>query len=124
MTNNAATFMALAERCEQATGPSRAIEIAITEALLSLSDERHECINAQWIGEHTFPYTASLDAIVSLIERELPGECWRVESAKLDFRPCASIGTIGPNIDAATPVLALAAAFLRAKASLAGEDAK
>ncbi|MBX3504432.1 MAG: hypothetical protein KF895_03060 [Parvibaculum sp.] len=60
-------------------------------------------------------YTASLDATISLIERELPGFSWRVGT---DGPGDAPFGWVGRDDEvghlAATPALALLLAFLTA----------
>jgi hypothetical protein len=117
-------WIALAERCEKATGPEREIDAAIHDAVYGGSEACGAVIRwgggVQWIA----PYTSSLDAITALIERELPemrwlcrtnneggfGNLYRKATLDLsDFRawPCY----------AATPALALCAAFCRACAS-------
>ena len=104
-------WLALAERCAEATGRDNNLEWDLMEA--SLPDLiGHVC---------TVPsYTGSLDAIVSLIERELPGagmdlsKYWLatpespVWSATLTF---GIHGKGGRSEDRPTPAIALCAAF-------------
>jgi hypothetical protein len=77
-------------------------------------------------------FTASLDAIVSLIERKLPGNHWRVERSceypGLAFRAyqftawCGDYGT--PKFaEAPTPALALCLAFVKAMEAQSNEPA-
>lgn len=61
-------------------------------------------------------YTASLDAVVALIERELPGFLWRIGTDGPDDAP---FGWVGRDDEAghlaATPTLAILLAFLTAR---------
>ncbi len=68
------------------------------------------------------PYTASLDAVVALIEKELPG--WYFEVSGGSPESCAAIMLSPDRIkfadhcwDAATPALALLTVFLRTRAA-------
>jgi len=104
MTNKA-EWLALAERCEAATGPDKLLDMAIRFAL----------------GAPVRPwnYTASLDAITALIERELPEVQWLCRTDTL-----GGFGNLyrrrNPDRSwpcfAFTPALALCAAFCRAMA--------
>lgn len=71
------TWLALAERCEKATGPDRMIDAEIHDAVYGGS-EAWEAVRrwgggVQWIKHRT----ASVDAITTLIERKLPGCSYR-----------------------------------------------
>jgi hypothetical protein len=111
-------WLALAARCEAATGPDRDIE----RCMCSMIPD----------GFQTLPcagFTSSLDAITALIERELPG--WAHCHIQEKLRGC--IGYIHNNRNfhdtqqrwrecrAATPALALCAAFCRAMAEKASK---
>lgn len=105
-------WLALAERCEKATGQDIAISADIATACSS------------WILEEgRFPscpyYTGSLDAITALIERELPGATFKLgrDGTGAVYAQCAGKRII----EAAAPAIALCAAFCRAKAELAGD---
>ena len=104
-------WVRLAERCEQAMGPDRDIE----RCMCSLIPE----------GFQTLPnagFTSSLDAITALIDRELPG--WRVrwhtdgdgvhEAFLEDKGDFDAIDARHTETFAASPALALCAAFCRA----------
>lgn len=104
-----AALLALAARCEAASGPDRTIDNAIADAcgLRSPSDP------AGWPP----CYTAGLDCALSLV----PGG-WRWEvgvdgEAYADAESPAGAGCDGT--EAVTPALALCAAALRARAALA-----
>ena len=109
----AAQWLDLAERCEKATGLDRKIEEVIFVALGRLP-------YSPWIGD----ITASLDAITALIERELPGMRWLCRSdvkggtGIVYPKPIAGLSAATPTwaADAATPALALCAAFAKAMA--------
>jgi hypothetical protein len=135
----------LAQRCEKARGPDRGLDALI----FILADDRPEWARnddrkliaapVKWsdqleisLGKHgprlEAPYyTGSLDVIVSLIEQELPGkrwksgksEGWNSEQADEPYAACAN----SKIIIAATPALALCAAFCRAMAAKC-EDGK
>jgi hypothetical protein len=105
-----ARWLALASRCERATGPDREIDKAISKAATGDSS--------------LTPHTASLDAITALIERELPGMRWLCRSdvkggtGIVYPKPIAGLSAATPTwaADAATPALALCAAFAKAMA--------
>lgn len=117
-------WLALAERCETAKGPDREIDASIY-ALLGHSvkrgpvspyprRERTWCLRIAKNWSAMDRLTASLDAITALIERELPGSTFKVgrDGAGANYAQCA-----GKRItEAATPTLALCAAFCRAMA--------
>jgi len=108
-----AEWIALAERCEKATGPDRELDAAIYDAVNGGSDA-WEAIRkwggVQWIEHHT----SSLDAITALIEREL--NCsWRAGNTP-SGRGFALLGTNTKEHAASSPALALCAAFCRAMA--------
>lgn len=67
-------------------------------------------------------YTASIDAVVALIERELPGwVCGATRYTDGNGSGWADDGNVVIKRYAATPALALLAAFLRAKGGEHGE---
>jgi hypothetical protein len=116
-----AEWLALGERCEKATGPDREIDGAIFDALsldLSISAEhlaKDKRLTLEWLPK----YSASLDAITALIERELPEVRWVCRTDTL-----GGFGNLyrrrNPDRSwpcfAFTPALALCAAFCRAMA--------
>ena len=108
-----AELQALLERVKAATGPNYALEIDIHALFARAVDTPDRRAPA---------YTASLDAITALIERELPGRGYGVLPAfdawggwifrtmsPARFGGGHDIGKGGP-----TPALALTAAFLSA----------
>jgi hypothetical protein len=118
--SNSNTLQALAERCEQASGPDREIN---KDILLALGyswrgmNYWHSDDNRAWEGSISF--TASLDAALKLVP---DGWRWAVSTTN-DDPPCA----FGHPPDksfwiedtpAATPALALCAFALRARAAI------
>jgi len=139
-----ATLIALAERCEQAAGPDRELDAEIEAYLTSRVTHPRapgytlEKQDAEWklarLAESGFissarrpapPYTASLDAAVTLAPE---GPCWIRQdywrgTQRQHYQPMASIMLCGEPGKASThtgkadtPPLALCAAALRAKA--------
>jgi hypothetical protein len=113
-------WLALAERCEKATGPDREIDGAIIAALgfsWRGMDYWDNATSTKILRGRT-DYTASLDAITALIEREMTDAGWSAHSEYYD----ESVGRITRRgkdtivCYAATPALALCAAFCRAMA--------
>lgn len=142
-----AEWLALAERCEKATGPDREIDYRmayglgwrfdgyhLARDLPCLSDEQFANLHnlaGQWKrpGVVDWPYpgtnhaepcvwTASLDAITGLIERELPDYDYTFGKTNGGLTIHAQCGS--PEMTfSATPALALCAAFCRAMAEKA-----
>lgn len=76
-TPNRKALSDLLQRVEEGTGPDRALDIDIWEAVTGREWIDNACSpNSEEIGD----YTASLDACVALVERVLPG--WHVELKK------------------------------------------
>jgi hypothetical protein len=121
---------ALIERVRGLEGPSREVDALVFKAVgmplpdnfcgveIGLTwDEAQKAftvpVGGMQVRFEQPPYTASLDAVVSLIERELPKCQWSIESghgcitATITYR--WKIGEIG-----ATPALALLRAFFSA----------
>ena len=136
------TWLALAERCEKATGPDPKLDAAMDLLVGNPQNffgpafgtdyvdgpERHDGA-ATWAGGgrryYAPPYTASLDAITALIERELPGWRWKCGRsmvrgwATLYGDPTIGVSHSGTSL-AGNVALALCAAFCRAMAEKAG----
>lgn len=96
------TLTALQERLEKATGPDRALDLAVQRWLYESGDGvlmPHNWSAGDWItlgedgefvevwrgngpmstGDRYLPrYTADLNAVIALVERKLPG--WRIEN--------------------------------------------
>jgi hypothetical protein len=124
------TLLALAERCEQAAGPDRVLDAEITKSFIprdathvARSRDGWSFIIAQefeWLENQ--PYTASLDAAVTLVP---DGWRWAVSTTGGGL-PCAYGHPPGNHqasnwIDdtpAATPALAICAFALRARAAM------
>jgi hypothetical protein len=128
-----ATLLALADRCEQATGPDWLFnaEIAFTQGynLVQLYPERRQWwrrpdgrrVSYSAHGDNPPPYTASLDAAVTLVPDGWGYEMRRGYSGARRAL-CRMWDGSGIWIDgtvAATPALALCAAALRARAAMA-----
>lgn len=120
-------WTALAARCEAAEEEDREIDWAIGLATgwrRDIYDGNDMLID--WEG-NMFPehpgaiwpsVTDSLDTITALIEQELPGHSWRTGNLP-SRRGFAFLGTSKAEHVAATPALALCAAFCRAMAERA-----
>ena len=131
-------WLALAERCEAATGPDTELDAAIACAVhgwTQISEEIDPYGDVPMLidrdgGGPMIPceYTASIDAITALIERDLPGGAWSagmgcvrpdepVAGARL-FSAESRYFCIG-EAEGRSPALALCAAFCHAKAERA-----
>jgi hypothetical protein len=112
-------WLALAERCEKATGPDREIDAALHDAVYGGSEARETFrkwgCGVIWIK----PRTSSLDAITALIERKLPSVTGIIPLTSGDeaWLWPKDGSPKGWRCNAATPALALCAAFCRAKAA-------
>lgn len=126
-----AELLALAEQCENASGPDRVLDAAI----MGLFTNSVESDNGEWWwGPHDAPpqrvpaFTASLDAALALVPE---GMAWsvgqnvhhkhwlaRVQIIDADGGPTS----VGRCEGAATPALALCAAALRARAASAPDE--
>jgi hypothetical protein len=126
-------WIALAERCEKATGPDREIDAAIFLAInpafsapewkLYGGGFRHiyDSSDARILppASHTpGRYTASLDAITALIQKELPEHDYTSGHTNGGLTIHAQCGSTEYRY-AETEPLARCAAFCRAKAELA-----
>ncbi|MDR3448190.1 MAG: hypothetical protein P4M15_00300 [Alphaproteobacteria bacterium] len=133
MSDKASTWRDLADRCAKATGADRELDSAIACAAFGWTRETVEIMGIPDVAvlvdtdgngpQIEGEYTGSLDCIVSLIERELPGQSWNVgwsnpEILGLDIPGFANCGDddYGTS-EAATPTLALCAAFCTAMAA-------
>ena len=144
------SLLDLAERCEKATGPDRQLDLDIINAITSKSgwfwhDDRHETISRNDYG-HGAPGNpiCSLDPHTSFIDYalELVPEGWQWSVSNRARAPHAGRAYIhnnelinigggmtpnpkyrGAEVTAATPALALCAAGLRARHSLAAVGA-
>lgn len=114
----------LLEKVRTATGPDRAIDRDIAEHIVGTRfrstkrgrewlEDSHGGVET-WVRQAT-PYTTSLDAIVALIERELPGWWWKAtKTGRADMELVGSMPFVSVGVNAKTPALALCAAFLSA----------
>ena len=109
------TLLALAERCEQASGPDAGLDLAIWKALSEMPGFKHP--SPIW----RFDVTASLDAVVTMVP-----EGWRYDLTNGDLvseeKPAARLTPdfAGPCFDgyAQTAPRALCAAALRGWAAM------
>lgn len=111
--SEAERFLALAARCEAATGPDAALDMEIHLALGGVRERMPP------------KYTAYIDAIVWQIERRLPGYGWACfRSGKPEVMPARGTIYCGADwqidADAALPALGLCAALFRVLARLKG----
>jgi hypothetical protein len=133
------TLLALAERCEQAARPDKELDQDITKLLVPRNAEpvyrsrygwsfivSGSGKGFEWLQNQ--PYTASLDAAVTLVPVELPRNLrpgkwwWMLETWPDECRASVHYENGDPAIleesaKAATPALALCAAALRARAA-------
>ena len=124
--SDSATLLALAERCEQAAGPDRGWDAEIAVALFGGNviyglgtDQwrRIEITGARRMNHPLPPYTASLDAAVTLVPE---GWTWgRFHSGAVE---CMTLNGPGNSIlfergEGISTALALCAAALRARAA-------
>ncbi|MDR3502912.1 MAG: hypothetical protein P4L79_10040 [Legionella sp.] len=127
---------ALAAKCEAATGLDREIDVLLAVAVgdVPAGYVRHDAFT--WICKQKYglpltyspaTFTDSIDAIVSLIRRELSGWHWECGADKTAMvRDAADIWESSVKNDhvcwkAASPALALCTAFCRAKAETCEE---
>jgi hypothetical protein len=126
-------WLELATRCEKATGPDRELDGDIAHAAKQFVDYLPRVPERPWLwAEFVEPddwecweapeYTASLDAITALIERELPDAMGNVQFGKSVFPASGDyvaqliIGEPDYTAEGWTPALALCAAFAKAMA--------
>lgn len=126
---------ALAERVEQAEGPSRELDALIAASRLRLDGTRFASIQA-WVDEAIAErwnfdrYTASLDAAMTLVPKGYRLASFGEEAFDDEPKPWVAtlsaragrFGAMGKRGRAATPALALVAAALRAKGSHNHDD--
>lgn len=101
----------LIERLEKATGPDRALDLAIGEAVGAANHSgpaSHRPFR-DW-AKH---YTASIDAAMTLVPEACAWQC----GCEIDFTPTARVWGHDTHVDefGATPVLALCIAALKAR---------
>jgi hypothetical protein len=125
-----AEWLALAERCKKATGSDRETDATLASTLgrrvewhvesggYKGHSNLHPVQLTSWGGEEVPSYTASLDAITALIERELPEVTGIIPLTGGDeaWLWPKSGNPKGWRCNAASPALALCAAFCRAMA--------
>ena len=124
-------WLALASRAEDATGPDRSLDWDILKAL-GWSSIGGNVYDANYCAHQIVPNpTGSIDAIVALIERELPGagitldKYWlaKPEGAVWDAKLTIGIHGGGGYSEGPSAALALTAAFCRAMAEREQGDA-
>ena len=117
--------MNLLERVMQATGPDREIDARVAclvqgRTFLEWSGHYYTCkeVAGSCGGDEAIvpPYTSSLDAVVALVERQMPGAEWSLST--LYGHAWAKLPLNGDTEDVCRPdgnvALALLAAFLKA----------
>lgn len=117
-------LLALAERCERATGPDRELDLAIARvrkvnpvpatAKFNTSLDGGECAWSRGMGMRVPAYTASLDAAMTLVPERANVQTQNFGSLR------GPMVLVEPNerfASAATLPLALCAAALRARAA-------
>ena len=96
----------LIDRVRGLEGPDREVDVAVLLALGIMTLERRQRDRKEWLyvvgssyERHDprmlparFKLTASLDAVVSLIERELPGKHWSISKSYGPHSPMRSFG--------------------------------
>lgn len=106
----------LIQRLQALTEPSRDVDLDVWEAVNGLMAG---CLDIfDHMGGDVPTYTSSIDAVIDLIEREMPGKFWAVSATPADDGEC--IGEVGDrHEDAAAmhplPAVALLIAFLSAR---------
>jgi hypothetical protein len=110
-----APLLALAERCEQAAGPDKELDFTIDGFMLKHGPETDRIRNPRCV----LPYTASLDAAVTLVPEGWIYELGRGESgtSRSLCRMSDELGIWTGWAVAATAALAICAAALRARAA-------
>ena len=124
-----ATWEALAQRCREATASDILLDgdIEIAADQIPAGYTRRDSIT--WIYPvppfiqlvySAKPLTTSIDAIVSLIEKTLPGKAWEIASPySWSGENALSAADVGLNREyATTPALALCAAYCTARAGM------
>lgn len=111
-------WLEIADACEKATGPSREIDARIQGNVENWTERDIAYVLSDIEGTaKPKPYTASLDAIVALIEREFSEPVFYASRTRSGLGYASlSKDYQTPHIEcnAATPTLALCAAFARA----------
>lgn len=106
----------LIERVEKCTGADREIDAAVAKTFGEPhgphEEVHYESRSISVYDEIAKRYTASLDAVVALIQREAPKTEWLVSGGTITMA-----ATSKSHASGATPALALLLAFLRAKST-------
>ena len=140
---------ALAQRCREATGPNREIDLALARTVDAIVMRQRD--DNTGADEYTYwKFTGSIDHIVSLIEKTLPGWAWKIGTCSVSddawlvpdfncpthgarlleqFGPVesGSIWDQGIDIDRRPPgnvALALCEAYCEARAAIARKSGK
>lgn len=133
MTDLREKLEGLAERCEAATGPDRELDAEIGRSVGASPKRKNIHKRGHYIdGQPVLsrikdvypPYTASLDAAMSLVPE---GADYRISRVQVREGVRAIVWgerNAGYDADAATPALALTAACLRARAIASSGDSR
>ena len=124
MSDNTKALDTLIDRVRGLTGPDREVDREIGLTICGWTTAVDQWGEALMVDGNRYPdhpgseyptFTDGLDAVVSLVERELPGFSWQVGTNGPDATP---FGWVGRGYEAshlaATPTLALLLAFLAA----------
>ena len=128
----------LARRCREATGPNREIDLALARTVDAIVMRQRD--DNTGADEYTYwKFTGSIDHIVSLIKKTLPGWAWKIGTCSVsdgawlvpDFNfPTHESGSIWDqciHIDRRPPgnvALALCEAYCEARAAIARKSGK
>lgn len=106
---------------QELEGPSREVDFAIARVL----SKSARAVPVQFLrlgqaAETTPHFTSDLNAVVELVERELPGWGWDIRNNRVFFKGDMwkehhTIGRDLTGISQATPAIALLSAFFNAK---------
>jgi len=141
-----ATLLALAERCEQAAGPDRELDVEIAFACGIVTHRRGDCFygknrycsvmvleydydDTEYRAPELPSYTISLDAAIALVPVEMPRNLrpgkwwWMLETWPDECRASVHYengdsAILEESAKSATSALALCAAALRARAAM------
>jgi hypothetical protein len=92
-------------RVEAATGPSIELDKLLSEAFGDKNDHGVLIVAGRWLG--IVPLSGSIDAVLALVERVLPGWSWKVVSEPAGLnRYCAVLRNSGKLSDVAEAFVA------------------
>jgi hypothetical protein len=99
-------------KLKEAKGPDRKIDAAVFRYFAKAPDEHWYQYGDDYLNDTNCPkVTSSLDAAISLVEREKPGWTWEVASGGRAFIYCED-ELAAKMVKAATPAIALVIALI------------